>query len=144
MIKNLENRLKYGIEIVVNEDNYDKNFPEIVKTVNDCVNDIEQLFLDSNANVLSIFLSKNIGKEMALLEKLCEENKGSLKRLCNIDYYIKELKKANSKIESEVFAQVNIHIYIFLKNFKFYNFFKNLSNIFYFSSSLIASLSLMN
>ena len=115
LIKNLENRLKYGIEIVVNEDNYDKNFPEIVKTVNDCVNDIEQLFLNSNANVLSIFLSKNIGKEMALLEKLCEENKGSLKRLCNIDYYIKELKKANSKIESEVFAQVTKLKY-FIKN----------------------------
>ena len=106
LIKNLENRLKYGIEIVINEDHYDKNYHEIIKIVNECVNDIAKLFANSNVNILSNFLSKNIGKEMALLEKLCEDNKNLLKNLFNIEYYIKELKKTNAKIESQVYYQV--------------------------------------
>lgn len=100
--------MKYGIEIIVKEELYDKNYPEIVKTINECTNDIGKLFMNSNSNAnnLSMFLSKNIGKEMALLEKLCEDNKNILKNLFNIDYYLKELKKANAKIESEVYTQV--------------------------------------
>jgi len=93
-----------------------------VKTINECVNDIARLFVNSNSKSLSVFLSKNIGKEMALLEKLCEENKNLLKNLFNIEYYIKELKKTNNKIESEVYSQVfplkkKIFIHSYFKKF---------------------------
>lgn len=70
------------------------------------MNDISKLFSNTNANILSSFLAKNIGKEMALLEKLCEENKHIMKSLFNIEYYLKELKKTNAKIESQVYYQV--------------------------------------
>lgn len=106
LIKNLEKKIKYGIGIVIKETLYDKNYPEIIKTINECVGDIGKIFACQNSQVLSNLLSKNVGKEMALLEKLCEDNKEHLNQLFNIDYYIKELKKANSKIESQIYYQV--------------------------------------
>lgn len=118
MIRNLEKKLKYGIEIVVKETLYEKNYPEIIKTINECVGDINKIFINQNSQALVSLLSRNIGKEMALLEKLCEENKEHLNQLFNIDYYVKELKKANGKIESQIYYQV-IFIYFYYINFFF-------------------------
>ena len=83
-LRDIDQRLRNGIEILSNETEYDKNYNEISRIINECNKDINQILVKNNSILLANLLTKNVGNKLMMLEKLCESKKMPLKNLFNV------------------------------------------------------------
>ena len=84
LLQDIDKRLRIGIEILSNENEFDKNYNEISRIINECNKDINQILVKNNSILLANLLTKNVGNKLIILEKLCESKKASLKNLFNV------------------------------------------------------------
>ncbi len=115
----IDTRLRSGIEILSNENDFDKYYNDISRILNESNKDINQILVKNNSILLANLLTKNVSNKLIMIEKLCESKKKTLKNLFNvrilfsyhkslnkIDFYLKELRRTNNKLKEKVFKEV--------------------------------------